>query len=360
MKNSIYCILVLALCIGYIHTCSANAATEVSTEVVNYDKLIVLVISSNPAYEREMQEINLLEHTYSDMADEYRALQDYMGELGFGSTPFDYLKAAANLKQSLELTYDRIIEMKAELERKAIRHTYPAQVLFINHYTLLIKKDIAERELEILHRELANCRLKEMLGFASIRQVRDAERNVDNQQKAIKVSMEEIENNLVELAKQLGLLSISIPDEIPEMDMEKIVNRNEEADLAAYIEASAAVAAKALEDAEYSYRINNTAANRYMRDVAKQDYERAKKEAESDFPRVYDALQEKYKEYIESKAVSDAQDDYDTIIAQHALGIVSQSMLLDSELILENAKAFHLLQRIGLWLSFLEYEHGLA
>ena len=351
-------IITVIACMAFALCPSGSAQGE--TVLLDYDKLIELTVSGNPAYQREIQEIHRLELVFSDMGDDYRDMQDLMSSLGLGLTPIEMYKTVADLRKSLDATYDRIMELKGELERKAIKHSFPAQVLYINHYILEIDLEIAQRNLGAYERQLVIAKLLLSLGLSTARDVRNAEREVEEQEKTIKGREESMDDNLEALGKLLGISTFEMPDEMPQMDFDRIVERDLEADIAAYIKATAGPEEKALQDARYACSISNTAANRYILEVATQDFERAKKEAEDDFPKVYNVLLEEFEDFSKTTSVADAQEDYDSLCVQYESGLASKNALLAMELALENTKSAYELQRIGLWLLLLEFEYSLV
>ena len=162
------------------------------------------------------------------------------------------------------------------------------------------------------------------------------------------------------LARYLGLTVPIVPEKMPDADFGKITGRDMRADMAAYIVAASSPAEKALQSARDNLSVNNNSANRYMRDIAQQDFDRAKKEAEADFPKVFSSLRDAYDDFMDSWLVADAQSDYDAAVAQYERGMISRNMLQSTEQMLEIIKARYEQQRIQLWLLFMEYEYNLV
>jgi len=176
MKRILSCLLILALCVVPILTTLAAAESEPS--ILSYDDLADQVISGNAAYQKELQEIQRLEHNYSDLAMQFWQLEELMYSMP-PELSAQLMSSAASLSSSMRTTGKLIDEMKDALDSKVVRYLYPAQKIYINHYILLLDMEIALRELNSLERELETCRLKLPRGLCTQRDVRNAEKSVD-------------------------------------------------------------------------------------------------------------------------------------------------------------------------------------
>ena len=360
MKRIISCLLIFALCAAFAPHALAKAEEEPA--VVSFEQLQELVIAGNTAHQSYLQEIRKLELTYDELESERRPLRQRLLQMP-AETPTEISDqlwdALTDMESIMEKIQETIDELKDAQGDVVTQITFPAEMMYIAHYILMLDVDILLREQEMLQRELANTRLKLSRGLASQGDLKNAEKNVDALNDMEKALRDAIEDNLDALARHLGLDGPIELDGLPEIDFDRITQRDSKADLAAYIEAVCATEEKAFQDARAEVRSNNTSVNRFARDNARRDYDNARKNAEADFPKVIDALLEAYDDYVESTLVSDAQEDYDKAALQHGQGLLSANMLLGLDIRLETAKARYEQQRIQLWILLMEYEFGL-
>ena len=352
MKNVLCCLLVLALCAAAVAPAPVMAASQTIT--VDYDDLADLVVDGNAAFRGIQQEIRRLELTHNELQWQYGELFEQI-EAG----AWMLISSLGTIRASMRQLREVIDELKDSISSRVIQITFPAQMMYMSHYILMIELDIALREMESLELELTNTQLRLSRGLASQREVTNAERAVRRQQDVLKARRDSIDDNLEALAKHLGIIGTIELGDLPEIDIEKITERDPEDDLAAYIIAASAPAEKALEDARTEARRDNTAPNRHVRDVASQELRRVRLEAEADFPKIYDSLLEAYDDFIDFQEVVYAQEDYDSLEAQYERGLVSRNMLLSIERHLDNMKDRHEQMRLQLWMQFMEYEFGL-
>ena len=356
MKKLISILLVLTMSAAFMTV--AFAEGDEGSVVVGFDELRDLVMDGNASYRQDLQEIRSLELVYNDMVKQQRELRDLMQVL-----PPDISSLLRS--QSIELNNNirtmstRIDDLNGALDSRAAQYVYPAQLMYIANYLLEIEVEVALQELQTLERELENTRLKFSRGLATTRDVRDAEKKVDDQQDLIKTKRDSVSDNLEDLAKHFGLDSIIELEGLPELDFDLIIERDLEADLEAFIQASTIVEEKILEEALSAYKKNNSAVYRYARDNARADLEKAKQDAEADFPKVYEALRDAYDDYIDSVLVTDMQADYDLLVSQYERGLISRKTLLEMGMYLEIVKYRYEQQRIQLLMTLLEYEFGL-
>ena len=360
MKRAISCLLVLAL--FAVSMTFAPAKAEEETVTVGFEQLEELVIAGNAAHQSYMQEIRKLELGYNELQKQRRLLTDSISALPPGmpdeiTSPLR--SASSELRNHMRTIQEVMDELRDAQDGVVTQITYPAQMMYIAHYIISLDLEIVSREFELLERELTNSRLKFALGMASSRDVRALETNVDGLKDVVKALEDAIDDNLDTLGRYLGISAAIELEGMPEMDFDRITGRDAEADLAAYLEAVTAPAEKALDDARDDVRKNNNAVNRFARDIAQRDLETAIRDANTDFPKLLDAMLEAYEDFTESKLVTDMQEDHDKVVSQHRQGLISQNMLRGSELRLENTKARYEQQRIQLWLLLLEYEFSL-
>jgi hypothetical protein len=143
------------------------------------------------------------------------------------------------------------------------------------------------------------------------------------------------------------------------MDFNRISNRDMKSDSAAYKLAASASAEKAVKAANERYARTASSLDWYVYTIAVEDFERAKKEAEKEFPKVYQKLRDAYDDMADSTEVTDAQLNYDRDKARFDRGMISQSKLLSSEQALQNAKNHQAKLEIQMWIQLMEYEYGL-
>ena len=361
MKKIISCLIILAICAALMPVAYASPPPRPVT--VDYDDLTKMIVAGNAAYQKELQEIQKLEYTYDDLSQQRWDLYMDMDALPHAPETEASRKkledAADTVSANMRIIRNRINDQKKALDNRAALHAYPAQRMYMGHFILMIDSQLAAHELERLERELANCRLKLSRGLSTQTEVKNAEKNVDNQKDAIKAVRDAIDDNLTALARYLGLTSQIRLADMPQVDLDRIVGRNLKTDQADYIAAASSTAEKVLQGARDSFELNNTPLNRYNRDIALADFEKAKRDAEADFPKVYENLLNAYEDYMESTLVIDAQEDYDLAEMQFERGLISRNMLLNVEQMLEVTKSRYEQQRIQLCLLFREYEFNL-
>jgi hypothetical protein len=357
MKRAVSCLLVLALCMAPMSFTLAK--DEDPPAVISFDLLTELIIAESTVYQKELQEIKKLELSYGELSRQLRDMENLIDSLP-PDISSQFWGSASTLRANMRTVDTRIVELKDALETKVIQHVFPAQKMYMSHFILQIELEVSRLELEIYNRELENCRLKLPRGLCTARDLKNAEKNVDNQIDLIEAKEDSIDNNLKALAKYLGISSGISLGEMPEMDFSLITGRDLKADKEAYIAAAASLAEKMLDEAKKTYNSNRTTGNLYAIDIARQDFEKAQKDAESDFPKVYSDLLKAYNDFSDSSIVADAQEDYDKAVSQYANGIITRNMLLNSELMLEIVKERYGQQRIQLWLLFMDYEFSLV
>jgi len=361
MKKIIGCLLVLALCAALMS--NALAASGAKPVTVDYADLTKLIISGNTAYQKDLQDIQKLEYNYDELSqqqwDIYMDMSALPDTQETEATRKKLEDSADTIGANMRMIRNRINDQKKALNDRATIHAYPAQKMYVSYYILLQDLEIASLELERLDRELASCRLKLSRGLSTPTEVRNAEKSLDNQKDVIEACSDSIDDNLKALARYIGLTSPIVLTELPDVDFERITGRDLKADMYAYIQASSATAEKIWQSARDSFELNNTTLNRYARDIALSDYEKAKKDAEADFPKVYEDLRKAYDDFIDSTAVADAQEDYDTALSQYERGLISLLALNGAEQKLDTIVARYEQQRLQLRLLFMEYEYNL-
>ena len=370
MKKTIICLLLITIFAALFTPVQAVAKSEPTT--VAFDKLTELVIAGNTAYRRERNEIRALEISLNTMNRQFNeihnqqfALEQMLAMPGYANTTAGAQTeatvaqlnvSATELDKNIQSLRTRINEAKDSLTKTAKRHTLPAQNMYISNYILLIDLEIAERDMKVLERDLENCKLRQARGLSTTSDVRTAERNIENQETLIESKQDAIESNLDTLARYLNLSQNIILAGLPEFDFDKITTRNKSEDMKAFIASASAPAERVSKDAIKAAFDNPTPENQHSASVAAQDLEKAKKDAEEDFPKAYDALLKAYNDYINSKSVADAQRDFDNLTSQHERGLTSKNMLLNAEQMLENIKSRYEQQKIQLWTILIDYE----
>ena len=361
MKKVISIILLLALCAALMS--NALAASEAKPVTVAYADLTKFIIAGNTAYQKDLQDIQKLEYNYDELSqqqwDIYMDMSALPDTQETEATRKKLEDSADTIGANMRLIRNRINDQKKALNDRATIHAYPAQKMYVSNYVLLLDLKIASLELERLERELASCRLKLSRGLSTQTEVRNAEKSLDNQKDVEKACRDSIDDNLKALARYIGLTAPIVLTELPDVDFDGITGRNLKTDMAAYILASSATAEKVWQSARDSFELNNTTLNRYARDIALSDYEKAKKDAEADFPKVFDDLLQAYDDFMDSTTVADAQDDYDTAVSQYARGLISKIMLQSAEQKLDTIIARYEQQRLRLRLLYMEYEYNL-
>ena len=361
MKRIICCLLILVLCFAALPLALA-ADEEPQTVTINYDDLEELVIAGSAAYQKELQEIRKLEMNYRDLSSQLRGINETIDMIESYSpgASSSLWSSASTLRANMRTLEERINEMKEAMSERAVQHVHPAQKMYVSHYILEIDLGIALRDLETMERELTNCRLKLPRGLSTPRDVRNAEKNVDNQKDLLEAKQDAIDSNLEALAKYLGLAGPIEPAGMPEIDFSRITERDLDADLAAYIAAASSMAEKLYDQAKKDFVSSSTSANQYLREIAREDFEKAKKDAEADFPKAYEDLLKAYDSFMDSTLVADAQEEYDKAASQYSGGLITQNTLLNFEMMLASAQDRYEQQRIQLWLLLMDYEFSLA
>ena len=365
MKKVLSCLLVLVLCTAFI--LPASTVTEEEPVTVSFEQLTEMVMRGNASYQRLLQEIGRLQIGLDGLSGQYDEVSDALSVIDAmpdGSQTWqmrgELRSSASELDYRMRSLQSNINAMRGASNNMALQFAFPAQMMYIGHYISLLDLEIALRELENYERELENARLMLARGLSSRRDVRNAERNVDDQKDAVKARRDAIDDNLEALARHLGLTVSIAPAGMPEIEFERFTERDFEADMAAYIDAATVDEQRELDSAIRELRRTNSRINRFTHDSAVQNLETAKITAEADFPKIFDALIEAYEDYLDSTLVADIQEDYDMLAAQYERGLVSRNTLLRVERALENVKSGYEMQRIGLFMTLLEYELGLV
>jgi len=331
----------------------ACAETSKVPTMLNYEQLPGLVKAQNLGYQKDQQEIRKAElyikEIESDLGDLYQLYQE-------GIDVFNAIEAQYSLLFDAEENLYRLYD---GLEGRLKQHVYLAQKQFISHYIIALDMETAQRELEALEKELLSAMNKMSRGLVTQNAVRHAEKNVEAQKKTVKAIQTKADDNLETLAKALGIEAPVTLEGLPDIDFTRITNRDLESDLTDYIQAASATAERTMKAAKDRQAKSKSSIDRYVYTIFVQDYERAKKEAEKEFPKVYQTLRDAYDEMCDSIELAEAQKNYDKDEALFARGMISQSKLLSSERALQNAENRQAKLEIQIWLQLMEYEFSL-
>jgi len=365
IKKALLFILPLALCA--VSMVYAMPESNTRPAPVSYDQLSQLVIAGNPVYQKELQQIRKVEIAIDEMRS---ALDELNRDINVNLQPIIALLAQLNIKWAVDVqtaialrsglvaAEDLSVKLRSELDSKAAQLIYPAQKMYVAHYTLTPETEIALRDLEALEKDLTICRQKLSRGMVTSDAVQNAERSVANQKDAVKAARKKADDNLEALAKYLDLDGVELMG-LPAIDLARITGRDPAADQAAYRLSASAAEERAMKAAGDTYDKSGSSADRYAYTIASEDYEKAKNQAEKAFPKVYEALRDAYDDFIGSTMAVDAQKKYDNAQSQLDRGLIAPNTLLSVERALLNAKDRKEQQRIHLWMLMLEYEYDL-
>jgi len=351
MKRMITILLAIAMLFCLMPTAAAAADTAATTPpdvtVIAFDEIGEIIAKNNAAVRAVVQAYESLLIRINAMEAEagIAAVAGGSGEAG------TYRRLARQLREELQ-------DRERDLNRVAGAQLQAARALYLNHYVLLMQLETTERSLEAAKRDLEINRNLRERGLAAQVVVEASERQVSSLSDAVRAAAKAMEDNLTALSDLLGLITPISLGELPDMELQRITERDFETDLDAYIQYSLDVQEKRInmETASRTALRDRTRLPLHNYQVAAEEYALAKEIATRDFPGIFFDLEEKYESFLSSTVVEDAEREQRRVQGQFALGLVSRSRVEAAQRDLLDARSAYEQERISLNIALLLYE----